>query len=148
MSRFNTTDFTPTQFTSAVEKQNFAEKLASFVEQGFKQKQFSQKLYKSLSNSFQHIAHFNRGGFYATWFTTPGDRLRWVDHVLSARIYGDPTFTPCDVERAFQTWLEESLIRGRLVDQVNAELESRERAELKRLSAKYPLGNIIIQPLT
>jgi len=137
MSRFNTTDFTPTRFTTAVEKQNFAEKLASFVEQGFKEKQFTKKLYQSLSNAFGHIAHFNRGGFFEVWFTCPEEQLAWVNRTLEASIYGEAAHCLSDVERRFQLWLADSGIRARLQAQVDAENETRERAELQRLQAKY-----------
>jgi len=137
MSRFNTVDFTSTRFTTAVQKQNFAEKLAQFVEGGFKPGAFTKRIYKELSNCFGHIAHFNRNGFYQEWFEDKTAQLRWVDRTIRAPVHGSPENTLCDVELAFQKWLSGTTIPGDLRKARDDQEEKNERADLAWLKAKY-----------
>ena len=84
-----TSTFTSTKFSTSKDKEAFLKKLCKFVEKGFPSKSFPQSFYTRLSNMFGHIAHYNRDGFYKTWFADPSRQSSWSD-----------------VERAFQTWLQ------------------------------------------
>jgi hypothetical protein len=134
---FTDDQFTPTKFNTAEDKASFANAFVQFVESGFDQRRFTDKLYRRLSNTFGHIAHFNRLGFWETFFTTTGDKVRFLEIVLSYPCYGDPAWTFSDVERALQSWLA---VDGRLAKYRNRlaeEIEAGERAELERLRTKF-----------
>ena len=102
---FNVSQFTATEFCTAQDKADFANKLAHFVESEFKYTIFYLPFYRRLSMCFGHIAHYNRDGFYDEWFSTPEKQKEWVYHVLRYNPCGSPEFTFVDVEREFQKWL-------------------------------------------
>ncbi|MBS1722487.1 MAG: hypothetical protein JSS66_05710 [Armatimonadetes bacterium] len=103
---FEAAQFTATQWSTAEEKAAWANKLAAFVLSGFHESKWTKPVYNRLMNTFGHIAHYNINGFWDEWFCTPQRCMSWVRHTLEANIYGDPTYTYCDVERAFQKWLQ------------------------------------------
>lgn len=110
--------FSPGQFTatpghSAEEKALMANTLATFAKAGFPQAQFTPALYQHLSTRlYGHIAHFNRQGFYDTWFQGCQKCLAWLTYVVNGGLIpwasGDPAVTWSDVEEAFRRWLEGS----------------------------------------
>lgn len=132
-----TITYTATEFSSVEDKTKFRMQLIAFVEGGFPQEQFTNALYKHLSNCFGHIAHFNRDGFYTTWFRSPEAQLEFCEHLLTWRCYGDPAFTFCDVEKDLQRWLRGADVIANLKQTIQASTEARERAELARLQTKY-----------
>ena len=105
---FEPARFTPTQFSTAEVKASFGNDLVRFMLNGFKWADFSDFVYKNLSNYFGHIAHYNRSGFFDTWFSEPNQIRAWLDHVASATPVGSPSHTFSDFERAFQVWLSEN----------------------------------------
>jgi len=68
-SKFQTQDFTPTQWATAEEKAKIANKMTRFILGGFQQGSFTKAMYQRLSNMFCHIAHYNINGFYENWFS-------------------------------------------------------------------------------
>ena len=137
MKHFENVTFTPTQFTTAAEKRAFAEKLAAFVLGGFKEKSFSQKLYKTLRNCFSHIAEYDRAGFYSVWFSDTRAQLDWVVNAMRQGGYGDPAFTHSDVEKAFRTFLEKHDVQYKLTRKISAELMAAEQAQYAALKSKF-----------
>lgn len=101
--------FTPTEFTSEQGKKNFAAKFVSFVSNGFREKDFSISFYRRLSMCFGHIAHYDRNGFYDTWFSSKERQKDFIAHCLSWECYGDPAYTFSDVEKYLIGWLKEYL---------------------------------------
>lgn len=97
--------YTATQWSTIEDKQKFKRDLIRFIESGFKRTLFYKALYSRLSMCFQHIAHYNINGFYAVWFSTQEDQARWIEHVKTITIYGDPAWTFSDVERDIQKYL-------------------------------------------
>jgi hypothetical protein len=95
--------FTPTQWDTAQDKATFAKQFIRFVQSDFAAKHFTDKFYRRLSNTFSHIAHYNRGGFWDMFFTTTADKVRFLEQTLQHFCYGDPAWTYSDVERALQT---------------------------------------------
>ncbi len=75
-SELVTEGFTPTKWDTAQDKSRFAKQFVRFVKSDFSERLFSQAFYKRLSLSFGHIAHFNRHGFYQTFFSYVLDRNR------------------------------------------------------------------------
>jgi len=136
--KFAAEEFQPTKWDTAADKARFANHFAKFVEGDFREDQFPEWFYQRLSKCFGHIANYNRGGFFAVFFTTEEGKFRFLQMSVENGCYGDPTFTYSDVERALRAWI---LATG-LVDaqraKVNTETETRERAQLRDLLAKYP----------
>lgn len=95
------------KFLTSHQKSEYFKALVKFTESGFANHLFTDNLYRRLSNSYGHIAHYDKAGFYDVWFGDHEQQNEWVQHVMTARVYGDPEFTTSDVEREFQTWLKE-----------------------------------------
>jgi hypothetical protein len=85
---------------------------------------------------FSHIAHYDAAGFYATWFTSDADRLRFLRHTLCP-CWGDPEYTFCDVERAIQQEIRNRNYLARYELRAAEAVRSGEMETLKRLEAKY-----------
>ena len=134
-------DFKPTQWDTAADKLDFVEHFCRFVSQGFPEALFTKKFYNRLSMTFGHIAHYNRGGFWATYFTTSQDKLHFLEHTFNSHPCGDATFTYSDAERAIIDWLHEhGDIMVAAVKRRDDDIRAREMGELSRLQAKYGLG--------
>lgn len=136
-SELVTEGFTPTKWDTAQDKSRFAKQFVRFVKSDFSERLFSQAFYKRLSLSFGHIAHFNRHGFYQTFFASTAGKVRFLWQTLQHGCWGDPAFTYSDVERALQSWLRENGVLDRFERKLAEEQEAAERAELARLQAKY-----------
>lgn len=116
---FQARQFEPTQWSTAGDKAKFANDLWRFCTTGFPRARFTKQLYRRLCQCFQHIAHYDQGGFWQEWFEDRNDRLRWIAHILRCPCYGDPAWTYSDVERAFQQRLRERVAtweRGEIPD--------------------------------
>jgi hypothetical protein len=129
--------FTPTQWDTAQEKAAFAKHFMQFVRSDFTAKHFTDKFYRRLSNTFGHIAHYNRGGFWETFFTTTADKVRFLEQTLQHPCYGDPAWTYSDVERSLQAWLRAEGTLDQYRQRLTEETEAAERTELARLQRKY-----------
>jgi len=105
---FRPEQFVATEFHTAQQKAEWANRLASFLLDGCKPGQFTKLLYAQLSLTFGHIAHHNIHGFYDVWFASRSKQLAFLKHTLDRQPCGDPKFTFSDVEREFQTWLRSS----------------------------------------
>jgi hypothetical protein len=134
---FDPSQFTPTQWSTAEEKASFAKQFVRFVESDFAAKHFTDRFYRRLSNTFGHIANYNRGGFWATFFTTTADKVQFLEQTLQHPCYGDPVWTFSDIERALQAWLRADGTLERYQQRLAEETEAAERAELSRLQKKY-----------
>jgi hypothetical protein len=55
-----------------------------------------------LANTFGHIAHFDRAGFFDTFFTSTAQKVHFLEWRIDpwTEFGGDPAYTYCDVERA------------------------------------------------
>lgn len=134
---FNASQFAATKFNTAEEKAKWANDLMAFVESGFKPSKWTKALYQRLSKCFMHIAHYDMGGFWDVWFSTPHNQWRWITHIMRGPYYGDPQFTFSDVEKAIASYLTENpgiltTIANRASDAARADDE----AEYARLGAK------------
>ena len=102
---FTAAQFTATKWDTAEEKAAFANWLADFIASDFPQTKFTKKRYTRLSMTFGHIAHYDIGGFWGTFFESYQNKCQFIDITLRGGGYGDPAWTYCDVERAIQAWL-------------------------------------------
>ena len=103
---FQPSQFTPTKWDTAQDKVRFAQQFVRFVQSDFAAKHFTDRFYRRLSNTFGHIANYNRAGFWEEFFTTTADKVRFLEQTLQHPCYGDPAWTYSDVERALQQWLQ------------------------------------------
>ena len=90
-----------------------------------------------MSNTFSHIAHYNRGGFWDTFFTCTADKVRFLKMTVQYPCYGDPAWTFSDVEQAVQAWLKAEGTLEQYQQRLADEIEAGERALLARLQEKY-----------
>jgi len=134
---FTASQFTPTQWDSADDKACFANHFVKFITSGFDQKHFTDRFYRRLSNTFGHIAHYNRHGFWETFFTTTEDRVRFLEITQGHPCYGDPEWTYSDVERTLQNWLADEGTLEVYRQKLAAENEAVERAQYDRLRVKF-----------
>ena len=135
---FDPGQFTATEYATVAEKAAFATQLARFIAGGFLQAAFTQPLYRRLCTMFGHIAHYDRDGFYATWFSTEDARLRFVENMLAWRPCGSPRFTFCDVEGAVAVWAADAGLVERYRDRVTQAREAADLATLAALVERYP----------
>ncbi len=134
---FDPSQFTPTKWQTVEDKAAFANRFVRFVQSDFALKHFTEKFYRRLSNTFGHIAHYNRGGFSETFFTTTADKVRFLEMTLRWSWGGDPAWTYGDVERTLQEWLQASGLLEQYRQRLADETEASERGQLARLQAKY-----------
>ncbi len=134
---FLPSEFVPTKFSTAQDKADFGNTFLHFIESEWARTAFSKSFYNRLSMCFSHIAHYDAAGFYATWFTTDADRLRFLRHTLAWPCWGDPEYTFCDVERAIQQEIRKRNYLARYELRTAEAARSREMETLKRLEAKY-----------
>ncbi len=107
------------------------------MKSGFKRTLFHKWFYNRLNGCFQHIAHYNREGFYGVWFETRQKQADFIKKALRSPCHGQPECTFCDAERIIQSWIDEKSIWHRLEGEALEQVEVEERAELARLKEKY-----------
>ena len=129
--------FTPTQWDTTQNKAAFAKQFMRFLRSDFAAKHFTERFYRRLSNTFGNIAHYNRGGFWAEFFTSTADKVRFLEQTLQHPCYGDPGWTYSDVERVLQAWLRADGTLERFRQRLAEETVATERTELVRLQQKY-----------
>lgn len=134
---FLPSEFAPTKFSSTVDKADFGNALLHFLEADCPQELFTKKLYNRLSMTFGHIAHYDRAGFYDTWFTRARHKAAFIDKTLRWPCHGDPEYTFSDVEQAIQRAVRERNYLARFELRAAEELCIAELKDLERLEAKY-----------
>lgn len=132
---------TRTQWEGAEQKEKFIVQFKKFVESDFKKSKFPLWFYKRLSMTFGHIAHYNQGGFYATFFEDTKGKLDFLK-ITQYPIYGDPAFTYSDAERVIQAWVKEKGIIDTYTKRLADEIEASEKAILATLKNKYEGAHI------
>ena len=106
-----------------------------FVRSGFQQDTFPKQVYRLCSYTFNHIAHFDRYGFYEVWFSDTDRQIDFVKHALEFDMESSGFLRP--VHEAILEVLSESGIYATLTKQRMQETVHREKAELTRLLGKY-----------
>ena len=134
---FTAEEFIATQWNTAENKAEFGNHLLRFIEARFPQNLFKKTLYNRLSMCFQQIAHCDIHGFYAEWFTTPGDQARFLTHALRSPGYGDPAYTYSDVEKRVQDEIRRRNYVAIYSLRAAEAQRSAELALLERLESKY-----------
>lgn len=103
-----------------------------FAASGYKRALFTKELYQALSRAFGFIAHFDRDGFYNARFGDPEARVETL-----AIIVEEEPQTLNHVEQMLRTMVTARGLLDAAKKELAAETETRERAELVRLKAKY-----------
>jgi hypothetical protein len=108
-----------------------------FIDSEWEHALFTEKFCNRLSNTFGHIAHYDRPTFYATRFSCDADQLRFLQNALRWPCWGDAAFTFCDVERAIQREIRKRKYLALYELKAAESLRSAGLAILKQLEAKY-----------
>ena len=66
------------QFQTAAEKERVLRDWESFLKSGLKQGKFTKLLYRHLEQHCSFIAHFDRAGFFAIYFTSGDGKARFL----------------------------------------------------------------------
>ena len=72
------TGFTSTKFMTAQEKRRVLEAWETFLKSGCRRESFTKALYEHLINHCFFIAHYDRGGFYQTYFANGEDTAHFL----------------------------------------------------------------------
>ncbi|ACB97282.1 hypothetical protein [Beijerinckia indica] len=129
--------FQPTQWDSPADKAAFGNALLRFLAEDCPKEKFKKPFYQRLSNCFGHIAHYNVHGFYETFFTSTADKIEFLQQTLGYPCWGDPAHTFSDLERVVVHRIAQSGLLDWHKRTLTIETETREKAMLARLKAKY-----------
>lgn len=91
-----------TQFMSAVEKVRVLKQWETFLKYGCQEKHFLKALYKHLTLHCSFIAHYNRQGFYYTYFENGEDTAHFLTQ------FDNRSGTPNSVEYGMAYWYNDS----------------------------------------
>ncbi len=117
----------------AQEKVHFVRMFKRFVSGGFKLQDFTLQFYQRLCGLFGFIAHYNQEGFYQTYFVSVKGQVQFISKIHQ----WTPMGSWSDVEAEIKVWVALECILEKVVQLRNDEIEREERAEYKRLKAKY-----------
>ncbi len=92
-------EFKDTKFMTAAEKAKVLRHWEQFLKSGCKKEHFTESLYHHLIQHCSFIAHYNREGFYATYFEEPEDTV----HFLSQ--FDDSKGPPRSIEYGMTYWI-------------------------------------------
>ncbi len=127
-------EFSDSQFVSAREKRNIIRDWERFVKNGLKFHHFTKALYLHLTLRCMFIAHFDRGGFYSTYFADPEDTIRFLHQF-------DIDFGFRSVEYGMTLWVEDSDCRdvNRAMCEIVVPLKASLYEQLSKESTKKDL---------
>ena len=134
---FTDEQFVATQWDSSADKAWFANALCRLIVADFPEHLWTKRLYRRLSMTFGHIAHYDSGGFWAEFFADSDGKVEFLRQILDHPCYGDPTYTYSDVERAIQARLRSCDTIAMHQARSAYEKERSERALLAALRMKY-----------
>jgi hypothetical protein len=114
-----------------------------FLRSGFKPHYFTEELYRHLSLRCSFIAHYNRSGFYSTYFEDPEATIRFLnqfdsDHGFASVEYGSTWWLEgeyADINRAMCEVVEK--VKGRLYEELSRKARGRDLALASQLLAKH-----------
>jgi hypothetical protein len=137
--------FRDAEFMSAREKELVLKAWVRFLKRGLRFEDFSRRLYEHLHLHCQFIAHYDRAGFYRTYFENGEDTVRFLSQF-------DKRGECRSIEYGMMSWLEgeyEDLARAMIeeasayIPELSGKAQARQRkadiAEAQRLLAKHGL---------
>jgi hypothetical protein len=143
--RFLAADFTPTKWNTAEDKAKFANHLMAFIAADFPGHKFTKAFYEKLSNCYSFIAHYNRDGFWSTYFTNNAQKLDFLNHIVRYPCFGGPDFTFCDAERVTSDAIRSIGYVAIYQTKLAQEVEYTERVLLAQLQSKYQGGPKVVE---
>jgi hypothetical protein len=90
-----------TRFMTAEEKGKVLKDWQRFIGRGFSKTDFTKSLYDHLIQHCSFIAHYNRHGFYSSYFEDPEDTMRFLNQF-------DEDFGCKSVEYGMDYWLKDA----------------------------------------
>lgn len=136
-------EFRDAQFMSAREKELVLKAWVRFVKNGLRWEDFSRRLYEHLHLHCQFIAHYDRAGFYRTYFEEGEDTIRFLSQFdkrgeCRSVEYGMTSWLSGDYGDLGKAMIEEAsrFIPG-LTEQAQAKEREADLAEAQRLLAKH-----------
>jgi len=135
--------FRDAEYMSAREKALVQKAWVRFLKNGLRGEDFSDRLYAHLINYSSFIAHYDRAGFYATYFENGEDTMRFLaqfDKRGECRSveYGASWWLNGDYEDLNRAMIEEaSRCIPALLEQASAKAKETDLAEARRLAAKH-----------
>jgi hypothetical protein len=137
MPQLTAADFTSTKFHTVDDKAWFANALLKFLADDCPRSGFTDRLYVRLSNSYGHIAHYDRQSFFEHFFLALETKVEFLEQTLQWPCYGSAEFTFCDVEILVQSRITTANLLAIVKAQRDSDITRRERELFERLKAKY-----------
>ncbi len=136
-------NFRGSPFMTAREKELVLAQWKRFVERGFNFKHFTERIYKQLTLHASFIAHFNRSGFFSTYFENPEATIRFLnqfdrDFGYQSAEYGSTWWLEgdyVDINRAMCEVVEK--VKGRLYAELAQKVRGRDLAIASHLLARH-----------
>ena len=134
--------FADAQFLSAREKALVLKAWVRFLKNGLREEDFSERLYTHLMLHCSFIAHYNRAGFYATYFENGEDTTRFLSQFdkrgeCRSIEYGG-SWRLVEYEDLNRAMIEEaSRFIPALTERASAKAKDADLAEAQRLAAKH-----------
>jgi hypothetical protein len=135
--------FGDAQFMSAREKTLVLKAWVRFLKNGLRPEDFSDRLYMHLMLHCSFIAHYNRAGFYATYFENGEDTTRFLSQFdkrgeCRSVEYGGSWWLHGDYEDVNGAMIEEaSQFIPALMEQAAGKAKESDLAEARRLATKH-----------
>lgn len=135
--------FAEAKYMTARQKQLVLGDWLRFLKSGLAHKQFSKRLYNHLIQHCSFIAHYNREGFYSTYFRSGDDVVRFLSQFdgttsCSSVEYGWPWWQHGEYEDLNRAMIEVATpLIPDLKKQVFAAQEATDVAQATALLAKY-----------
>ena len=138
-AEFSAKDFTATNFATAEDNAQWANKFTKFILGGFQRNAFKKEIYRQLCQMFGHCAEYDLDNFYYTWFEDTYKCHHWVETIATTWLagIGQPHFAWSDVEITMIQWIRDNNIYDQIAGYLQAETEQKERATLKVLQKRY-----------
>jgi hypothetical protein len=137
--------FSGGEFMTAREKELALKAWVMFLKHGLRSENFTRRLYGHLIQHCSFIAHYNRGGFYATYFEQGEDIARFLSQFdkrgdCRSVEYGGTWWLQGEYEDLNRAMVEEAApYIPRLLEAAQESERGADLAEARRLLAKHGL---------
>src|SRR2546422_9823757 len=136
-------EFRDAKFMSAREKELVLKAWVRFVRNGLRFEDFTRRLYEHLHLHCQFIAHYDRAGFYRTYFENGEDTVRFLSQfdkrgACRSIEYGMMSWLEGDYGDLARAMIEEaSPYVPKLMENAQARQREADLAEARRVVAKH-----------
>ncbi|MBA7601173.1 hypothetical protein ES703_08240 [subsurface metagenome] len=124
------TNFKTVEFMTAEEKIKVLRAWKQFIKNDFKEKFFTKRLYNHLTLHCSFIAHYDKAGFYSTYFTNPESTTKFIRQF-------DKDFDYMSTEYGMNYWIKGdfqdlNLAMCQVIEEVKEELYKRFQEKTKQ----------------